>query len=75
MYAQVFIVKSMIIQLTSSWMSSLPVKEWEIMKVTVDFKVFLFRSTMLLTTCSCLVCIITRNVNLYCIDFSDRWAD
>ena len=37
--AQVFAVKSMIIQQTSSWMSSLPVKRQEVMKVTVDFKV------------------------------------
>ena len=39
MYAQDFVVKSMIIQLTSSLMSSLPVKGHREMKVTVDFKV------------------------------------
>ena len=39
-FSQVFIVKSMIIQQTSSWMSSLPVKKWEeMMEMTVDFKV------------------------------------
>jgi hypothetical protein len=37
--AQVFVVKSMIIQLTSSWMLSLPAKGREVMKVTVDFKI------------------------------------
>ena len=39
-FSQVFIVKSMTIQQTSSWISSLPVKKWEeMMKMTVDFKV------------------------------------
>jgi hypothetical protein len=39
---QVFVVKSMIIQLTSSWMSSLPVKRQEVVRVTVDFKVGMY---------------------------------
>lgn len=34
--AQIFIVKSMIIQQTSSWMLSLPVKKREIMMTMVD---------------------------------------
>ena len=49
-------MKSMIIQLTSSWMSSLPVKKWEeIMKMTVDFKVDLYIDTNLVYDCIVIV--------------------
>ena len=37
--AQIFIVKSMIIQLTSSWMSSFTAKGRELLKITLDLKV------------------------------------
>ena len=41
---QVFAVKSMIIRPISSWMSSLPVRGREVVKVIVDFKVHVKRT-------------------------------
>ena len=75
--AQVFAVKSMIIQQTSSWMLSLPVKGQEtVMKVTVDFKVCIctcFRAcaTLLMTPLQCTIrhfALITVNLTFFGID-------
>ena len=77
MYAQDFVVKSMIIQLTSSWMSSLPVKGHRETKVTVDFKV---HSIMCVFKSLSIRLIYVRLDYLnydynYFIDFCARWTN